>query len=121
MALGDFDVIGNVFPDLIILPPESNYANAGKNFTDANLDALEIIDNWNPSKGPGSWNWAQYDNWEYDPATQTFIFNAGNADGYIDMIFMIYRNATYYNPNDSTDFAGKWFGGGWGAFDGAQL
>lgn len=119
MALGNFDVIGNVFPDLITLPPESTYANASESFSHTNLDAIEIIDNWNPSQGPGGWNWSPYDNWEYDPGTQTFVFTAGNADGYVDMIFMIYRNATYYDPNDSTDLPGKWFGGGWGAFDGA--
>ncbi len=120
MALGEFDVIGNVFPDLIILPPESNYANAGKNFSHTNLDALEIIDSWIPHDGGLGWNWRIYDNWEYDPGTQTFVFNAGNADDYVDMIFMIYRNATYkINPNDPNEDPGEWFGGGWGAFSGA--
>lgn len=119
MAVGEFDVIGILFPDLIILPPESTYANASKSFSHTNLDALEIIDSWIPHNGPGGWNWAPYDNWKYDSGTQNFVFNPGNADGYIDMVFMISRNATYFNPNDSTDFPGKWFGGGWGAFDGA--
>ena len=119
MALGNFDVIGTVFPDLITLPPESTYANASENFSHTNLDAIEIIDNWNPSQGPGpgGWNWSPYDNWEYDPGTQTFVFNPGNADGYIDMIFMIYRNATF--QRDTLEKPGTWFGGGWGAFGGA--
>jgi len=117
MAVGEFDLIGTVFPDLIILPPENTYANASKSFSHTNLDALEIIDSWIPHNGPDGWNWAPYDNWKYDSGTQSFVFNPGNADGYIDMIFMIYRNATF--QRDPTDDPGEWFGGGWGAFDGA--
>ena len=53
----------------------------------------------------------RYDNWGLNLSTQTFYFSPRNADGYLDMMFIIYRNP------DSDSLQSKWFGN----FDGIAL
>lgn len=99
MSMGNFDFIGDVYPELVILPPESYYYN--KNFADCNHDVLTQID---PNV-----DFSLYDNWKLQSGQ--FIFSPGNADGLVDMILMIYRNPSEY-PNPA------WFGDGYGNFSG---
>jgi hypothetical protein len=85
MSQGNFDFIGDVYPELVSLPAGSTYAGQNKNFMDANLDVLDSIDS--------NVDWSDYDNWEYDAVNQEFDFIEGNADSYVDMILIIYRHA----------------------------
>lgn len=92
MAQGNYDFIGEVYPNLVTLPPESQYQSQGKNYSHANQDVLAIINT--------NVNWINYDKWSYNTQTQSFQFT---PDGFVDMIYIIYRNpGEYPYPN--------WFG-----------
>lgn len=91
MSQSNFDFIGDVYPQLVSLPAGTTYFNQSKNFTDANLDVLDSIQ--------ANVDWSDYDNWEYDAVNDEFDFVEGDADGYVDMIYIIYRDA-----------AKSWFG-----------
>lgn len=84
MSFGNFDIIGNVYPNLVTLRPESWYLSNNKSWQDANKDVLDSIN--------GKINFKQYDNWGFDSNTQSFYFSPGNADGYLDMMYIIYRS-----------------------------
>jgi M6 family metalloprotease-like protein len=81
MSQGNYDFIGDVYSNLVTLPPESQYISQGKNYSHANQDVLAIINT--------NVNWINYDKWSYNTQTQSFQFT---PDGFIDMIYIIYRN-----------------------------
>lgn len=99
MSGSEFDFIGDVYPELVILPSETYYIQNNKDFGDCNLDVFEEID---PNV-----DFSLYDNWELNNGE--FVFTEGDADGLVDMIIMIYRTP------------GAWFGGGYGGFDGIAM
>lgn len=84
MSFGNFDIIGDVFPDVVTLRSEQYYRLNNKNFEDANKDVLDSIN--------GKINFKKYDNWGLNLSSQMFYFSPGNADGYLDMMYIIYRN-----------------------------
>lgn len=84
MSLGNFDIIGDVYPNLITLRSENWYQTNNKYFQDANRDVLDSIN--------GKIDFKRYDNWGLNLSTQTFYFSPRNADGYLDIIYIIYRN-----------------------------
>lgn len=81
MAQGNYDFIGNVYPNLVTLSPESYYQQHGYNWTQCNQDVLLAID---PAV-----NFNDYDKWSYNSQTQSFQFT---PDGFVDMIYIIYRD-----------------------------
>ena len=81
MAQGNYDFIGDVYPSLVTLPPESLYVAQSKNYSHANQDVLSIINT--------NVNWINYDKWSYNTQTQSFQFT---PDGFVDMIYIVYRN-----------------------------
>lgn len=83
MARGNFDFIGDVYPNLVILPSEAYYDTTGKNHSDCNQDVLAIID------ADPNVDFTQYDNWRFNAAIDSFEFL---PDNYVDMMFIIYRN-----------------------------
>ena len=92
MAQGNYDFIGDVYPNLVTLPAESLYHSQGKNYSHANQDVLAIINS--------NVNWINYDKWSYNTQTQSFQFT---PDGFVDMIYIVYRN-----PGETTP--SNWFG-----------
>ena len=104
MARGNYDFIGDVYPQLVILPPESYYYQNNKTYADCNRDVLTQIDPYV--------NFSLYDNWKL--VSGQFIFSPGNSDKLVDMILMIYRNPSE-DPNPA------WFGGGYGNFSGISM
>ena len=87
MSHGNFDFIGDVYSSLVVLPSKASYQSAGKGIDDVNKDVLTAID---PNV-----NFSNYDNWKYEG--DQFIFSEHNADGYVDMIFICYREL--FNAN----------------------
>lgn len=104
MSLGNYDVIGDVYPNVITLRSEDWYRTNNKWFQDANLDVLDSIN--------GKIDFKAYDNWGFDSGTNTFFFSPRNADGYLDMMYIIYRT-----PEDEDD----WFNHGYGQFGGIAV
>lgn len=104
MSMGNYDFIGDVYPQLVILPPESYYYQNNKNYSHCNRDVLTQIDPYV--------NFSLYDNWKL--VSGQFIFSPGNSDNLVDMILMIYRNPSE-DPNPA------WFGGGYGNFSGISM
>lgn len=89
MSIGNFDFIGDVYPELVILQSEDYYSQNGKNYSHCNLDVLAAIDE--------NVDFSRYDNWKLESGQ--FIFSESGADNLIDMIYIIYRD-----PNEN------WFG-----------
>ncbi|MBN8704269.1 MAG: T9SS type A sorting domain-containing protein [Bacteroidetes bacterium] len=87
MSMGQYDVIGDVYPTIVKVKSEDYYDTGGFNFTESNRDVFKALDH-DPSV-----NWARYDNWKYNSSTDAFEFLAGAADNTVDMIFVIYRNS----------------------------
>ncbi|MEP0862384.1 MAG: hypothetical protein HRF52_13190, partial [Ignavibacterium sp.] len=83
MSFGNFEVIGEIYPNIITLRPENWYKVNGKSFQDANKDVLDSIN--------GKIDFKRYDNWGLNLSTQSFYFSPRNADGYLDMMYIIYR------------------------------
>jgi M6 family metalloprotease-like protein len=81
MSQGNYDFIGNVYPNLVTLPPESYYQQNNYNWTQCNQDVLAAID---PNV-----NFNDYDKWSYNTQTQSFQFT---PEGFVDMIYIIYRD-----------------------------
>jgi hypothetical protein len=105
MSFGNFEVIGEIYPNIITLRPENWYKVNGKSFQDANKDVLDSIN--------GKIDFKRYDNWGLNLSTQSFYFSPRNADGYLDMMYIIYRN-----PSVKKDSLGNyWFGN----FDGIAM
>lgn len=98
MSFGNFDVIGDVYPNLVTLRSENWYSTNNKNYEDANRDVLDSIN--------GKIDFKRYDNWGLNLSTQTFYFSPRNADGYLDMIYIIYRSPSVKNPLTGN----YWFG-----------
>lgn len=84
MARGNYDIIGDVYPNVITLRSENWYQSNGKYFQDANKDVLDSIN--------GKVDFKKYDNWGLNTRSNSFVFNARNGDGYLDMMYVIYRN-----------------------------
>lgn len=118
MSLGNYDVIGDVYQNVVTLRSESWYESNNKNFQDTNLDVLDSIN--------GKIDFKKYDNWGFDSGTSSFFFSPRNADGYLDMMYIIYRkpgiwfgrwggiavlgNNFTYVTHDSTIIDGNWLG-----------
>ncbi len=100
MSMGNFDFIGDVYPELVELPSASYYQQNNKNFSDCNLDVLTEID---PNV-----DFSLYDNWKLESGQ--FVFSPGNSDKLVDMVYII-----YCNPSQTTE---GWFGGSYGDFGG---
>lgn len=93
MSHGNFDFIGDVYPSLVILPSEASYVAANKKIDDINKDVLSAID--------ANVDFANYDNWKLEGGQ--FVFQEHNADGYVDMILICYREQ--YDREDDFAFA----------------
>jgi M6 family metalloprotease-like protein len=89
MSMGNYDFVGDVYPNLVILPPESQYLSQGRNYAHANQDVLDLIDE--------NVDFNDYDKWSYNYTTQSFQYA---PDGFVDMIYFVYRD-----PNGE-----QWFG-----------
>jgi M6 family metalloprotease-like protein len=97
MSLGSFDFIGDIYPELVILPPQSYYQQNNKNFSDCNLDVLAEIDD--------SVDFSLYENWKLQSGQ--FIFSPGIADNLVDMIYIIYRNPdSWFNTFTAAAYLG---------------
>ena len=92
MSRGTFDIIGDVYPSVITLKSEEWYRSNSKYFQDANKDVLDSINE--------KLDFRKYDNWKLNNGS--FVFNERNGDGYLDMVYIIYR---------SPDNSGYWFRG----------
>lgn len=104
MAMGNYDIIGDVYPNVITLRSEDWYRTNNKWFQDANINVLDSIN--------GKVDFKKYDNWGFDSGTNSFVFNPRNGDGYLDMMYIIYRT-----PKDSL----RWFSRGYGYFGGIAV
>ncbi len=82
MSMDNFDFIGDVYPELVILPSENYYSQNGKNYSHCNLDVLAAIDE--------NVDFSRYDNWKLESGQ--FVFSSSDADNLVDMIYIIYRN-----------------------------
>src|SRR5690606_17481183 len=98
MSHGNFDFIGDVYPQLVILPSAYSYQQANKNVDDVNQDLLNQIDPYI--------NYSLYDNWKLENGE--FVFSPGDAGGYVDMICLLYRN-----PGDWFNDETAWASLGW--------
>ncbi len=94
MSNGDFDFIGDVYPQLITVPTYRSYS-------DANVYVInrlnERIDDFR-----------RYDNWYFNDGV--FYFSEGEADGILDMLIIVYRK-----PDNNFGLTGGiadlgWFG-----------
>jgi hypothetical protein len=79
MSNGDFDFIGDIFPNIITLDTDKYYS-------DANLDVLNQLDR-------NIEDFRRYDNWKFE--NNSFVFSERNGDGFLDMIIIIYRGGTF--------------------------
>lgn len=104
MSMGTYDIIGDIYPDVITLRSENWYMANNKYFQDANIDVLDSIN--------GNVDFRKYDNWGFNSSTNSFVFNPRNGDGYLDMMYIIYRTP----QNDSS-----WFTRGYGTFGGIAI
>lgn len=104
MSFGNYDIIGDVYPNVVTLRSEDWYRTNGKWFQDANINVLDSIN--------GKVDFKKYDNWGYNTGTNSFIFNARNGDGYLDLMYIIYRT-----PKDTLN----WFNYGYGNFGGIAI
>jgi M6 family metalloprotease-like protein len=107
MSMNNFDFIGDVYPNLVIINSEQYYDNNNYDFGECNKDALIQVDQ-NPN-----FDFSDYDNWGYNSSTQSFEFV---PDGNVDMILMIYRD-----PIRQPVAQDEWFGGGFGVFHAIAL
>ncbi len=96
MSLGKFNFIGDVYPELVILPEEKKYIARKVDYEEPNQDVLRIIDK--------KVDFKKYDKWKYSNDKKEFTLDERNGDGLVDLIIIIYRNPE------------KWFGGHYGAF-----
>jgi M6 family metalloprotease-like protein len=74
-SLGKYDFIGDVYPNLIIVPTNMSYGNANQ----------YVISQLNNSIS----DFSRYDNWKLQNGS--FIFSESNGDGYLDMLIIVYR------------------------------
>lgn len=75
MSKGQFDFIGDIHPNIITVQTNKEYWNA--NVDVINTLKTQITD------------FKRYDNWGF--ANNAFYFNQRNADGYLDMVIIVYR------------------------------
>lgn len=104
MSRDNYDIIGDVYPNVITLHSEDYYRTNNKWFQDANINVLDSIN--------GKVDFKKYDNWGYNSGTNSFVFNPRNGDGYLDMMYIIYRT-----PVDNNN----WFNYGYGEFGGIAI
>jgi hypothetical protein len=71
MSFGNFDIIGDVYPNLITLRSEDWYINNNMYFEHANRDVLDSIN--------GKIDFKRYDNWGLNLSTGTFYFSPRNG------------------------------------------
>jgi hypothetical protein len=118
MARGSYDLIGDVYPQVITLRSEDWYRTNNKSFQDANIDVLDSIN--------GKVDFKKFENWGYNSTTKSFYFNPRNADKTLDMMYIIYRSpdtwfGTWggiailgsnfsFTTHDSTIIDGNWLG-----------
>ncbi|NCS88187.1 MAG: hypothetical protein AUK34_12135 [Ignavibacteria bacterium CG2_30_36_16] len=98
MSMGNFDIIGDIYPEVIRINSEAYYRTNGKYFQDCNLEVLNRIDD-------GTIDFRQYDNWRFNSATGAFESNEGDGDRILDMMYIIYRNPI----NDNLWFTTTWY------------
>ncbi len=82
MSSGSFRIIGDVFPELVHLTNNSII-----DYQDANTEVIDYVDQYV--------DFQDYDSWSF--VNGQYIFNEGQGDGYVDMIFICYR---YADPED---------------------
>ena len=87
MSNGTFDVIGDIYPSIITVPTNEDYGSA-------NRYVLGVLNSNN-------FDFKQYDNWSFNGTN--FVFSAQNGDGYVDMLYIIYR---WGDNNDQTGWIG---------------
>ncbi|MDR3625538.1 MAG: right-handed parallel beta-helix repeat-containing protein [Ignavibacteriaceae bacterium] len=75
MSNGTFDVIGDIYDSVITVPTHQSYGSAN-NYVLGKLNSYNC-------------NFKKYDNWGFNGTN--FVFSAQNGDGYVDMIYIIYR------------------------------
>lgn len=75
MSKGQFDFIGDIHPNIITVQTNKEYWNA-------NVDVINTLKTQMT-------DFKRYDNWGF--ANNAFYFNERNADGYLDMIIIVYR------------------------------
>lgn len=83
MSRGNFDFIGDVYPNLITLNSKEYYQNNNYSWYQINQMVFDSIN--------GKIDFWRYDNWYLDESTGAFVFNERNGDGYLDMLYIIYR------------------------------
>ncbi len=88
--MGNYDIIGDVYPNVITLRSEDWYLTNNKRFQDANINVLDSIN--------GKVDFKRYDNWGFNTGTNSFVFNPRNGDGYLDMMYIIYRTPNLDKP-----------------------
>ncbi len=81
-SLGKFNFIGDVYQNLIIVPTNMSYGAA-------NQYVIGQLNN-------NITNFSRYDNWKV--VNGNFVFSPGSADGYLDMLIIIYRNVPFTSP-----------------------
>lgn len=91
MSEGNFDFIGDVYPNIITVQQNKSWGNA-------NIDVIGQLNNQIE-------DFSRYDNWYF--ADGAFHFSASNGDGYIDMIHIIYRWADKAWFSSGEDWGGN--------------
>lgn len=84
MSMGNYDVIGDIYPAVIRLNSEDYYRLNGKNYEDVNREVIATLDF-------AGFDFKRYDNW--GKIGGSYQFTPRNGDGYLDMLYIIYRNA----------------------------
>ncbi|RJP59831.1 MAG: T9SS C-terminal target domain-containing protein [Ignavibacteriales bacterium] len=75
-SMGNLNFIGDVYQDTIIIQQDLSYGAASEIVLEELNDSIR--------------DFSRYDNWKYENGE--FVFEEDSADGYIDMIIIIYRN-----------------------------
>lgn len=108
MSYGQFDFIGDIYGPVILNKTKAQYQSENKNYGEINKEIIAQID--------PIINFDTYDNWKFNTGTNQWEFA---KDGYVDMIYIIYRNAPYtegwFTTFDGGRLAGvaalgKWIG-----------
>ncbi len=81
MSSGNFRIIGDVFPELVHISGDII------DYQSANTIVIDTVDKYV--------DFQDYDSWSF--VNGRFVFNEGQGDGYVDMIFICYR---YADPED---------------------
>lgn len=85
MSMGQYDFIGEVYPNIVKVKSEEYYRTNGYNFSESNRDVFKKLDL------DASVDWSRYDNWKYNSNTKAYEFQ---SDGVVDMVYVIYRNSS---------------------------